>query len=129
MSLFLPDAKVTEMVFNASPAFALDMDARKQARGSADYSFEDHAPEVLGAQVIGRVAMLSRHVAMEEPGAVIRLAEAEHGHFDPRFRKSLLGFLRISSQEPNLAKMLWRGFPRAFSRASKRTPTLPANWA
>lgn len=106
MPLFLPDAKVTEMIYNASPAFASEMNARKQVSGSADYYLEDEAPAVLGEQVIGRIAMLSRHVALAEPGAIVRLAEVEHGHFDPRFRNSLLSYLRLSSQEPNLARIL-----------------------
>lgn len=105
MSMFCPSTSLTKMVLEVSPQLSSEMRLRKQMSESASFRLPETARKVLGEQIIGRIAMLSRHVAIDEPGKVIRFAEAE-GKFDARFNNSLLGYLQISGDDSVSVKLM-----------------------
>src|SRR5690348_1349137 len=86
MALFQPSTDLTRMVLEVSPPFSSEMRFRKEMSGSASFRLPDTARKVLGEQVVGRIAMLGRHIAVDEPGNIIQLAEVDDGELDGRFR-------------------------------------------
>lgn len=104
-SAFAVSLAAANLALQASPDFAKEMATRKFLNGE-HYAVAEEAALVLGEEILGRIVMLRRHLAIDAPNAVIPLADAREGRFHPQLLESLRGYLNIPANNPYLTDIV-----------------------
>lgn len=104
-SAFSVSSTAATLALQASPDFAKEMATRKFLNGE-HYEVTEEAAFVLGEEILGRIVMLRRHLAIDAPNSVIPLADAREGRFHPQLLESLLGYLNIPANNPYLTDIV-----------------------
>jgi hypothetical protein len=97
MVRFQPSLSLAQRVAEASPSFAWEIQARGAMKDAEQMPAldGDKAREVLGEQIIGRVAMLARDRACARPGRIIPFVERS-GTLNRDWETGFFGYLKIT---------------------------------